>query len=206
MEKTDQNNNYCSLPDDVNLDQIIINQQGENNKIIIGSNIKLFGAIRITIIGDNNTIHIKDNLIIKRNLHISIYPGGPRFKGNNCSVFIDEKSNFNGDNIVLECGEENTSISIGKECLFAKNIKITTTDNHTIYDCSTNERINAPGDVIIGNHVWFCENVTVLNNTRIGNESVVACNAIVTGKTFPNNVVIAGIPAKIIKNNINWKY
>ena len=43
----------------------------------------------------------------------------------------------------------------------------------------------------------FC-NTVILGGTEIGDNSVVAANSVVRGK-FPNNCVIAGAPAKIVK-------
>ncbi|UBB91028.1 hypothetical protein J4771_06535 [Candidatus Kaistella beijingensis] len=55
------------------------------------------------------------------------------------------------------------------------------------------------GKVIIGENVWIGNNVTILKNTEIGNNSIVAAGAVVGG-VFPENVIIGGVPAKIIKN------
>ena len=52
--------------------------------------------------------------------------------------------------------------------------------------------------VIIGNNVWIGDNVTILPGVTLGNNVIVGANAVVT-KSFPDNVVIAGCPAKIIK-------
>ena len=48
---------------------------------------------------------------------------------------------------------ENSSISIGEDCMFAHDIYVRTTDSHSIIDKSGN-RINKAKDVTIGNHVW----------------------------------------------------
>ena len=50
----------------------------------------------------------------------------------------------------------------------------------------------------IGNDVWIGGNVTILPGIRIGNNVVVAAGAVVT-KDVPDNVVVGGVPARIIK-------
>ena len=55
------------------------------------------------------------------------------------------------------------------------------------------------GEVKIGKNVWVGNNVTILKNSEIGDNSIVAAGSIVN-KKFPPNVVIGGIPAKIIKS------
>lgn len=54
------------------------------------------------------------------------------------------------------------------------------------------------GEIIIGENVWIGDKVTVLSGVHIGNNVVVAANSVVT-KDFPDNCMIAGAPAKIIK-------
>lgn len=50
----------------------------------------------------------------------------------------------------------------------------------------------------IGNDVWIGGNVTILPGVTIGNNVVVAAGAVVT-KDIPDNCVVAGVPAKMIK-------
>lgn len=50
----------------------------------------------------------------------------------------------------------------------------------------------------IGTGCWIGAKATILDGTMIGNHVVVAAGAVVTG-CFPDNVVIGGVPAKIIK-------
>ncbi len=58
--------------------------------------------------------------------------------------------------------------------------------------------------MIIGNHVWIGENALILKGVKIGDNSIVGAGSVVT-KDVPNNSIVAGNPARIIKNNINWE-
>ncbi|RHK28036.1 acyltransferase [Bacteroides ovatus] len=51
--------------------------------------------------------------------------------------------------------------------------------------------------VIIGNNVWFGENVTVLKGVEIGDNVIIGYGAVVT-KSIPSNSVAVGFPAKVI--------
>lgn len=57
----------------------------------------------------------------------------------------------------------------------------------------------------IGNDVWIGGNVTILPGVTIGNNVVVSAGAVVT-KDVPDNCVVAGVPARKIKdieNDVN---
>lgn len=55
-----------------------------------------------------------------------------------------------------------------------------------------------PAPVKIGNRVWVGAHATILAGVTVGDNSVIAAGAVVT-KDVPANVVVAGVPAKIIK-------
>lgn len=95
------------------------------------------------------------------------------------------------------------SIKIGDNCLFASRIYIT--DHH--HGDPTLEMIKiepahrpliSKGPVVIKNNVWVGEGVAIMPNVTIGENSIIATNAVVT-KDVPDNCVVAGVPAKIIK-------
>ena len=52
--------------------------------------------------------------------------------------------------------------------------------------------------VNIGKRVWIMPNVTIIYGVTIGDESVVATGAVVT-RDVPPRTLVAGIPAKVIK-------
>ena len=52
--------------------------------------------------------------------------------------------------------------------------------------------------VVIDENVWIGNNVMILKNSEIGKNSIVAAGAVVSG-VFPPNVIIGGVPAKVIK-------
>lgn len=88
------------------------------------------------------------------------------------------------------------SITIGDSCLIANGVYITDSDWHGLYD-----RVERPGEktpVSIGRNVWLGDHSTVLKGVTIGENSVVAAQAVVT-KDVPANSVVAGNPAKVVK-------
>lgn len=63
---------------------------------------------------------------------------------------------------------------------------------------SSKRKIISKGPVIIEDNVWIGEGVCIMPNVKIGKNSIVGANAVVT-KSFPENSVIGGNPAKLIK-------
>lgn len=55
-----------------------------------------------------------------------------------------------------------------------------------------------PKPVIIGNNVWIGGRVVILPGRKIGNNVVIGANSVVT-KDVPDNCIVAGNPARIVK-------
>lgn len=60
-------------------------------------------------------------------------------------------------------------------------------------------KLQSKGEVVIGNNVWIGDKATILAGVHIGDNVIVAANAVVT-KDTPCNCVVAGVPARIIKS------
>ncbi|OWK90322.1 hypothetical protein B5Z71_02635 [Campylobacter jejuni] len=102
------------------------------------------------------------------------------------------------------CGERNTNILIGDSGLYSS-FSIRTSDNHPIYDIYSNARLNMPGDVVIGDKCWICDDVLILNNTFISSDCIIAARSLVTSLRTSKNSLIAGIPAKVKREGVYWK-
>lgn len=55
-----------------------------------------------------------------------------------------------------------------------------------------------PAPIVLGKNVWVGSNSTILQGVTVGDNAVVAAGAVVN-KNVPDNVVVGGVPAKIIK-------
>jgi len=89
-------------------------------------------------------------------------------------------------------------IEIGDDTLIGQNVVIMDHEAHGIAPLKRRQ-LGEIGKVIIGRNVWIGNNVTILKNSEIGENSIVATGAVVAG-SFPKNVIIGGVPAKIIRN------
>jgi NDP-sugar pyrophosphorylase family protein len=87
-------------------------------------------------------------------------------------------------------------VVIGDGVMMANGTYITDSDWHTVYDRT--RRDDAVTPVHIGDNVWLGDHATVLKGVTIGDNSVVAARAVVT-RDVPANVIVAGNPAKVVK-------
>lgn len=99
---------------------------------------------------------------------------------------------------------------IGNNCTISASVHIYTHDNLKA-TLSNNQIPIERQSVTIGNNCYIAPHSIVSKGTTIGNNSVVAAHSFVN-KSFPNNSIIAGVPAKkignvIINNNqISFEY
>ena len=98
----------------------------------------------------------------------------------------------------------NTSISFGDNTVLGWNIHIRDGDGHNIYD-QNHSVINNNKPISIGNQVWLASYVSILKGVKIQDDSIVAFGSIVTKSFHEKNIIIGGIPACIVKKNINWE-
>jgi maltose O-acetyltransferase len=105
-----------------------------------------------------------------------------------------------GDNVFMNfncCILDVCKVTIGDNCMFAPNVQIYTA-THPLEAKARNSGREFAKPITIGNNVWIGGNATICPGVTIGNNVVVGAGAVVT-KSFPDNVFIAGNPAKIVK-------
>lgn len=146
--------------------------------------------ITVHFSGENNLLYLGKNLVVE---HLDIY------FGNHASCIV-------GDGTSVQqamCFASDAEVKIGADCMFSSRIVIRTDDAHHIFDKTTHQRINIPKNVIIGDQVWVGYDAVLLAGAYIGKGSVVGARA-VTSSCFKDHTLIAGCPAKVIRENICW--
>lgn len=115
-------------------------------------------------------------------------------------VMINDHSYING--ATIDCSQ---SITIGSYCAIAQGAIIKDSDEHAIIDenGNKNEYIKP---IVIGNKVWIGTNAIILKGVTIGDGAIVAAGAVVT-HDVPAHCIVAGVPAKVVKENIiDWTF
>lgn len=136
---------------------------------------------------EHSTLQVDRHFSIHSNARVSVAAGATLSLG----------SGYINSNAAIACFE---SITIGYDVAIAENVVIRDSDNHEIPD----GRHIKTRPVTIGNHVWIGMNSMILKGVTIGDGCIVAAGSVVN-KSFPANCLIGGVPAKILKEHIQWK-
>lgn len=88
---------------------------------------------------------------------------------------------------------DNAIWEIGEGTIWAHNLNLQTS-NHDVIDFEK----AIEKSIKIGKKCWIGGNVSILAGVELGDNVIVGANSVVT-KSFPSNVIIAGAPARVIK-------
>lgn len=180
---------------DIAINGLSITINGNNNKVVIELPAN-FVNTAIVIEGDNNKFSLKTTKHRTiRHTTFGLEGGSEITVGSGLSVYRDV-------HVVAKNGK---NISIGDECMFAREIMIRNNDGHVILDRTTGELLNAPENIVIGDNVWIGARVMILKGAVVPNGSVVGAMAMVNKKFDEEHVLIAGVPAKVVRTNIEWR-
>lgn len=164
---------------------------GRGNTISIKS--KLSKDVKIVIYGNNHHLEIDENVTFKKGL---IW-----FEDEDCQILIHKGTTI--ESAVLSVAEKQTSICIGEDCMLSRDIRIATSDAHSVIDLGSGKRVNHAADVRLEDHVWVGNRSFINKGCVIGTNSIVAGSSVVT-HSVDKNTIVAGIPAKQVKSNISW--
>lgn len=150
--------------------------------------------VKITVYGNDHHLYVDKGVTFKK--------GCLWFEDKKCEIRISTGTTIGEAHLAV--AENGTKLILGEDCMLSSNIRMATTDSHSIIDSTTGKRTNPAADIIIEPHVWIGYGASVNKGVTIGHNSVIAGHSVVTNSVFPNNCVIAGIPAKVVKENIDW--
>ena len=140
----------------------------------------------LLVMSDNSRLYVDNSFDIYSGSRVYINTGATLKLG----------SGYINHNLNLSCFD---SITIGDGVVISENVTLRDSDDHSI--ALSSHPMTQP--IVIGNHVWIGMNATILKGVRIGNGSIVAAGAVVT-KDVPENVMVGGVPARVIKTGVSW--
>lgn len=157
-----------------------------NGRLLFGSCYRGYsGRSSILSLADNATISVKGRFEFYYGADVQLFDGATLRLGDS---FINSGSK-------IRCHE---LIEIGNGCAISHDFTVMDSDAHSL----NGSRKTAP--VIIGDHVWIGTRVTILPGVRVGNGAVIAAGALVS-KDVPDGALVAGVPAKVIREHVEWE-
>ena len=194
----------------INTLKLNLKNKGKKSKIICKRYCRIEVSKSATLnVNDNLVLGTKENSKSKMETRVSLKKNSELIVNGNFSigagtdirVFENGKLELNSGYIngytQIVCAK---SIKIGKDTAIAREVIIRDTDAHDIIG-KPHEKIKP---VVIGDHVWIGAKAMIMKGVTIGNGVIVAAGAVVT-KDVPENCIVAGVPAKVIATNVNWK-
>jgi acetyltransferase-like isoleucine patch superfamily enzyme len=188
-----------------------VDDKGLRNQVDIPEG--TLGKLQVSVRGNDNLIRVGADCRMP-NLKLDIRSHG-------CEIIIGARCVLSGaficlaPNSRLHVGQgtsmlgarllahETGSILVGQDCMFSGEVLMDTSDMHSILDVATGLRINPPGDIRIGDHVWLGHGVQVMKNVHIGEHSIAGSRALVT-RDVPAHSLVVGVPARVIRSGVTW--
>lgn len=138
------------------------------------------------VMGENSNLKVKGHFSFFSGCRIGILKNATLTLGNGYINFDSKIYCYN-------------NIKIGNKVFISEGVTIIDSDVHNI-----NNRDNVSAPIVIGDNVWIGINATILKGVSIGDGAIIAAGSVVT-KDVPPRTLVGGVPAKIIKENIEWK-
>ncbi|WP_426091564.1 acyltransferase [Flavobacterium sp. DSR3-2] len=177
----------------------------------IAGKIEIEGAIKKGMIGfgqpyEMNTLH--KGIAEINVLGTLVFKGHVQF-GKDYFIYIGENGYCEfghmaslASNAKLICIER---IVLGNYARFGAESQIMDTNFHQMMDTQTGEKFKMTMPVLIGNYNYASSRVTVLQGTNTTNFCTIASNSLCNADytSFGSNILIGGIPAKLISTHIS---
>jgi acetyltransferase-like isoleucine patch superfamily enzyme len=171
---------YLSKNSDVIIDGIV-------NVISWGGN-RLNSSISL---GESAQLHIMGNFEIGPSVHISVSKSASlKIKGQRFSTASGITCNTR---IMVE-----NSIDIGADCIIAWDVFISDSNWHDIKGEVRCKPIS------IGDNVWIAHGASITKGAQVPSGCIIDAKSFVGRGIFPENALIAGVPATVRKINVEW--
>jgi acetyltransferase-like isoleucine patch superfamily enzyme len=179
-----------------------------NKNLIIGKNFKCDTFPKITLDKDAK-IYLGDNLIFRRNVEIRTHQNSKLTIADNCRVDRGVRIlSTNSSHIEISFGVRiglysvfngGDSIFIGKNTLISGFVYLQTS-MHNYFEQGKNiqEQGYTHKKIILGEDCWIGTHAVIFPGVNLKNKVIVGSSSVVN-KSFEENSIIAGSPAKIIK-------
>jgi tetrahydrodipicolinate N-acetyltransferase len=142
-------------------------------------------------LGFNAQLSISGTVNVGRGSRVYVNDGGHLELGNRSYI---------NDCSVITCFDR---IHIGSHCAISWNTNILDTNIHELVVQGTPRPRSQ--SIHIGDHVWVGTGAIVLPGVTVGDGAVVAAGSVVKSDV-PPGAVVAGNPARVVRENVSWRH
>jgi acetyltransferase-like isoleucine patch superfamily enzyme len=143
------------------------------------------------VLHENACLRFSGNVVLGDGVNMEVHPGASLEIGP--ETFVNPNSRI----IALE------SIRIGADCAVAWDVQIMDGDRHYLLD-EGGARTKNTAAIQIGDHVWIGARSLVLKGSSIEDGAIVGAGSVVSGRV-PAGTVVAGNPARVIREGVRWE-
>ena len=190
-------NTVIDVPNELQLSGWI---KGNGNSVYITSTTKP-QKLHVQIHGEGNTIKIGRKALLN-GLRIEI--GSAKYRSDHTTLTIGDDFSIASRGRFLLPNSGNR-VEIGHRCMFSNRITIRGGEYpHLIFDRGTGHYVDISDGIFIGDHVWVGEGVYINKSVTIPDDCIVGAMSVLTKRYSESHCVIAGNPARVVKENVVW--
>lgn len=193
-------------------------QFGAGNVVEFGENVQVTGYVngdrnRIVIAGaDSPTrLHIMVNgdgnrIVVDRNTELKglLVCCGNHVRAHDTELHIGENTTVEAGGRFLLYNSGNV-LRIGRNTMLSSGITIRCGESpHLLFERDSGDYLDRSKGVSIGDHVWIGENAYLTKSAGIADDCVVGACSVVTRRFERSHVAIAGNPARVVREGVQW--
>jgi acetyltransferase-like isoleucine patch superfamily enzyme len=156
-------------------------------QVVGGEGLRAEPGVRIVRLAAGTTVRIGPGVVLAHDVGLHL-----RDRGAVLSIGEGSFVNHRSELIAHE------RVEIGRHCLFAWDVQVMDSDSHSV------DGLPHTAPVVIGDRVWIGCRATVLKGVTIGDGAVVAAGSVVT-RDVPARALVAGNPARLVREDVTWE-
>lgn len=181
-------------------------------QILVGANFRIYGARNIQQVPgsysrfgiqffgfsgsfDTGLVRVRGNLSLGRN--VSLGPGVRLDIGPRATVTVGDGTYISPQTLIVSMA----NVHIGANCSVGWQAQILDSSFHSISGGESGVRESS---VLVGDRCWVGSRVTILPGVHLAAGTIVAANSTVTKSVTRENCLVAGTPARVVRENVSW--
>lgn len=152
-----------------------------------GRGLRAERGVRIVRLTDDATVRIGSGVLLAHDVQLHLRDRGAVIEIGD-GTFVNHRTEL----------VAHERVRLGRDCLLAWDVLVLDSDSHSVDGAAP----SAP--VTIGDRVWIGCRATVLKGVTVGGGAVVAAGAVVT-RDVPARTLVAGNPARVVREDVTWR-